>query len=62
MWDLVGNPEDRFSQNEAHFGFEDRVLVVRVSGRCLLYISTSTLTCCFADAQTFGHMDNQKKV
>ena len=20
MWDLVGNPEDRFSQNEAHFG------------------------------------------
>ena len=19
MWDLVGNPEDRFSQNEAHF-------------------------------------------
>ena len=20
MWDLVGNPEDRFSQNEAHIG------------------------------------------
>ena len=21
MWDLVGNPEDRFSQNEAHLYF-----------------------------------------
>ena len=20
MWDVVGNPEDRFSHNEAHFG------------------------------------------
>ena len=22
MWDLVGNPEDRFSQNEAHLDLE----------------------------------------
>ena len=28
MSDLVGNPEDRFSHNEAHFGFEDKTLVL----------------------------------
>ena len=23
MWDLVGNPEDRFSHNEAHYYVDD---------------------------------------
>ena len=30
MSDLVGNPEDRFSHNRAHFSFEGRVLVLIV--------------------------------
>ena len=37
MWDLVGNPEDRFSHNEAHLCVEDGnlVLSVPVPGQCL---------------------------
>ena len=37
MSDVVGNPEDRFSHNEAHFTFEDKVLVliVQVPGHVL---------------------------
>ena len=39
MWDLVGNPEDRFSQNEAHiilgFGVTLYVDVVNVIGAIL---------------------------
>ena len=29
MWDLVGNPEDRFSQNEAHMIIKDWTSLLR---------------------------------
>ena len=31
MSDLVGNPEDRFSHNEAQFGSKDMIVVMIVS-------------------------------
>ena len=47
MSDLVGNPEDRFSHNEAHFGLLSRILVliVPVPGHCfsLHYVNISIL-------------------
>ena len=37
MWDLVGNPEDRFSKNKAHF---IPVLANMVSVNCYKVISS----------------------
>ena len=34
MWDLVGNPEDRFSHNEAHFG----IASVNYSSQICIYL------------------------
>ena len=31
MWDLVGNPEDRFSQNEAHIIYMNLIYMERGS-------------------------------
>ena len=31
MWDLVGNPEDRFSQNEAQIGMVRRIFYFDIS-------------------------------
>ena len=55
MWDLVGTPEDRFSQNEAqmyifsNIGFEGRILnlIVQVSSHCLSFTFSFLFFECF---------------
>ena len=43
MWDLVGNPEDRFSHNEAQI----LVLIVPVSGHCMFFVVLVVVVFCF---------------
>ena len=34
MWDLVGNPEDRFSRNEAHLMMNNKVMMQNITWVC----------------------------
>ena len=45
MWDLVGNPEDRFSHNEAHLITYISYIVTEISEAL-----TRASRCCFKDS------------
>ena len=45
MWDLVGNPEDQFSHNEAQFAMENAVSYG--IGPCSLIVKSVFLVCFF---------------
>ena len=46
MWDLVGNPEDRFSHNEAHLRQLRRNHLVKTISLHQRYISVHQICCC----------------